>query len=138
MCNVIVSIVQHVLVEKFVAFQQAEAKKKAWLKQQIKEKTIELGDNLRDNLALDSIAKASIIDALRELESTILVLLDRGTDDFVCIEKKQLQERLDIALKNRVEWQQELAPTVPKTDHIELLNFYIEFLEKLLGKKEGE
>lgn len=55
------------------------------LKNKLQEKSVELGDELRDNLALDSIAKAQIIKTLMEQESFFLSLLGEA--------KKTLQDK---------------------------------------------
>lgn len=67
------------------------------LEQQIEKKAVDLGDELRDNLALDSIAKAQIIKTLKELESFVLGLLA----DTVIIKRKQLEDLVDEYIKIR-------------------------------------
>ena len=66
------------------------------LQEAIKNKAIELGDKLRDNLALDSIAKAQIIKSLGELESFVVALLDAFLRDHVTVprNKGELLEKL--------------------------------------------
>ena len=76
---------------KFEAFQEGEAKKKAQLKQQIQ--------NIFDTYITknESWDEKAIALELSTLRRDVLVLLDQeGTDDFVCIEKKQLQDRIKL------------------------------------------
>lgn len=59
------------------------------LQEAIKNKAIELGDKLRDNLALDSIAKAQIIETLGKFESYVLAVLA----DHVVVPRKPLKKQ---------------------------------------------
>ena len=69
------------------------------LQETIKNKAIELGDKLRDNSALDSIAKAQIIKSLGELESFVLALLDAFLRDNVTMPLNEYNNQIHISRK---------------------------------------
>ena len=59
------------------------------LHEKVSDKSVELGDELRDNLALDSIAKAEIIRGLRGFQNYFLELVEEA-------EKKHQKWRVEV------------------------------------------